>query len=220
MNSTYDYGMWVVVIFNIVLFGVFVLSFLKPKQKREWRSMGVFAAFLVALFVEMYGFPLTIYLLTSFLGSQYPALSPFSHDAGNLWAILLGGSAWLSGLFMLAGGAFTLFALIILGRAWKQIYNAKGELATTGLYGLVRHPQYSGMFLLILGFFIQWPTLITAVMAPVLVWIYYRLALKEEKDMETRFGDAYTSYRQLVPMFFPRLGKGRKIFRVREVKNF
>ncbi len=217
MNSGYDYGLWMVVLFNIVLFGIFVFSFLRPKLRREWRSMGVFAAFLVALFTEMYGFPLTIYLLTSYLGSRYPVLNPFSHDTGNLWAMLLGGSTWLSGLFMFVGGAFTFIALIILGRAWKQIHSANGELVTTGIYRLVRHPQYSGMFLLILGFFIQWPTLITAVMAPVLVWIYYRLALREEKDMQNRFGDSYASYRQRVPMFFPHLGNGRQIVKVREV---
>ena len=220
MKAPYDYGMWTMVVFNIGLFGIFVFSFLRPKLRREWRSMGVFAAFLVALFTEMYGFPLTIYLLTSYLGSRYPVVNPFSHDAGNLWAMLLGGSTWLSGLFMFVGGAFTFIALIILGRAWKQIHNAKSELVTSGLYGLVRHPQYSGMFLLILGFFIQWPTLITAVMAPVLVCIYYRLALREDKDTESRFGDSYTSYRQRVPMFFPRLGNGRQVVKVREVRHF
>ncbi len=219
MNTTYDYGLWTMVIFNIGLFGVFVLSFLRPKRGREWRSMGVFGAFLIALFTEMYGFPLTIYLLTSYLGSRYPVLNPFSHDTGNLWAMLLGGSTWVSGLFMLVGGALTLIALIILGRAWKQIHNANGALVTSGLYSHVRHPQYSGMFLLILGFFIQWPTLVTAVMGPVLVLIYYRLSLREEKDMENHFGDTYTSYRQQVPMFFPSLGNSRQIVKVREVRH-
>src|SRR4030067_2444878 len=118
VKTTYDYGLWPVVIFNLGLFGFFALSFLRPKLRREWRSMSVFAAFLVALFTEMYGFPLTIYLLTSYLGSRYPVLNPFSHDTGNLWAMLLGGSEWLSGLFMLVGGAFTFIALFILGRAW------------------------------------------------------------------------------------------------------
>lgn len=220
METGYDYGLWIMVIFNIGLFGVFVLSFLRPKKKREWRSMGVFAAFLTALFTEMYGFPLTIYLATSYLGSRYPVLTPFSHDAGNLWAIFLGGSAWLSGLFMLVGGAITLLALIILGRAWQEIHKTKGELVTSGLYRRVRHPQYSAMFLLILGFFIQWPTLITVVMAPVLIWVYYRLALREEKDMENHFGDSYSSYRQRVPMFFPRLGNGRQTVEVLEAKHF
>ncbi len=214
MKPGYDYGLWTMVILNVGLFGFFALSFLRPKLRREWRSMGVFAAFLVALFTEMYGFPLTIYLLTSYLGSRYPVLNPFSHDAGNLWAVLLGGSMWLSGLFMTVGGAFTLIALFILGRSWKQIHAANGQLVTIGIYRHVRHPQYSAMFLLILGFFIQWPTLITAVMAPVLVWLYHRLALKEEKEMESRFGDNYNSYIKRVPMFIPRLGTNRQIVRV------
>ena len=115
---------------------------------------------------------------------------------------------------MLIGGAVTLGALIILGLAWKQIHKEKGELVKSRLYGIVRHPQYSGMFLLILGFFIQWPTLITALMGPVLVWVYYRLAMREEKEMEKRFGESYISYRQRVPMFFPRLRNVQQIGRV------
>ena len=215
----YDYGLWTVVILNVGLFGLFVLSFLRPKLKREWRSLGVFTAFLVALFAEMYGFPLTIFLLTSYLGSRYPVLDPFSHVVGNLWAVMLGGSAWLSWLFMFTGGAVTLIALIVLGLAWKQIHKANGELVISRLYGIVRHPQYSGMFLLILGFFIQWPTLITALMGPVLVWVYYRLAIREEREMEKCFGESYISYRQRVPMFFPRLRNIQQIDRVQATRR-
>lgn len=218
MKSAYDYGLWSVVMFNVALFGLFALSFLRPKLRREWRSMGVFGAFLVALFTEMYGFPLTIYLVTSYLGSRYPVATPFSHEVGNLWAMLLGGSAWLSGLFMLVGGAITILALVILGRAWKQIHRANGEMVTSGLYRLVRHPQYSGMFLLILGFFAQWPTLITALMMPFLVWMYYRLARREETEMESRFGDSYRAYQRQTPMFLPHLGNDRRAAKAMEAR--
>ncbi len=204
MGSNYAYGLWTVVLFNIALFLFFGLSFIRPRGKREWRSMGVFSAFLVALFTEMYGFPLTIYLLTSVLGSRYPIFNPFTHTAGNLWAVLLGGSTLLANLFMGIGGIITVAALMILSVGWRQIHNSKGELVTDGIYGFVRHPQYSALFLLILGFMIQWPTFITVLMLPVLVFTYYRLARREERDMQEHFGEAYGKYHESVPMFLPR----------------
>jgi protein-S-isoprenylcysteine O-methyltransferase Ste14 len=95
--------------------------------------------------------------------------------------------------------------LVIMGKAWKQIHKANGELVTSGLYRLVRHPQYFGLFLITVGFLIQWPTIITAAMWPILMLMYYRLARREEKEIESRFGDQYVTYRQQVPMFWPRL---------------
>ncbi len=205
LDHVYAYQLWVAVILNAALVIFFVFSFLKPRGKWEWRSMGVFSAFAVALFTEMYGFPLTIYLLTSVLGSQYPVLDPFTHKNGHLWVALTGGSptTWMA--IMLVSNGIILAALMIMGAAWKQIHRASGELVTSGLYGRVRHPQYASLFLLTLGFLLQWPTLITVLMFPVLMLMYYRLALREEKEMETRFGERYLSYRRQVPMFIPRL---------------
>lgn len=204
-TGSYAYGMWPVVVINVGIFIFFALSFLKPKKRWEWRSMGVFSAFVVALFTEMYGLPLTIYILTSTLGSQYPVTNPFSHFNGNLWAVFTGGSVYLSASLMLLGGAAMIAGLIIMGKAWRQIHKANGQLVTSGLYRRVRHPQYSGLFLIIAGAFIQWPTLITVVMLPVLLLMYYRLARREEREMESRFGDQYGIYQQQVPMFWPRL---------------
>lgn len=206
MTESYHYGMWPVVAINAAIFIVFAVSFLKPKKGREWRSMGAFGGFTVALFTEMYGFPLTIYLLTSVLGSRYPVFEPFSHMNGNLWAVFLGGSVYLSGVLMFLGGAAMLAGLIILGKAWKQIHRAGGQLVTSGLYGRVRHPQYSGLFLIISGMFVQWPTIVTAAMVPALLLMYYRLARREEREMEGQYGPAYISYVQEVPMFLPRRG--------------
>ena len=84
------YGLWIMAILNAAVFIMFAFSFTRPRTDRDWRSFGAFSAFIVALFAEMYGFPLTIYLLSGWLGSRYPALDPFSHDAGHLWSTLLG----------------------------------------------------------------------------------------------------------------------------------
>ncbi len=205
MTESYAYGMWPLVMINAGIFIFFVLSFLKPKRRWEWRSMGAFTAFVVALFTEMYGFPLTIYMLTSILGSRYPATNPFSHLNGNLLAVFFGGSEYISGLLMFVGGAAMLVGLIIMGRAWKQVHKASGELVTSGIYDHVRHPQYFGLFLITVGMLIQWPTIITVVMWPILVFMYYRLARREEKEMADRFGEGYLAYQRKVPMLLPRL---------------
>ncbi len=205
MTEAYAYGMWPVAAVSIGIFIFFTLSYIKPKKRWEWRSMGTYSAFVVALFTEMYGFPLTIYILTSTLGSRYPVIDPFTHINGHLWVALAGGSPAVWVLVMLVSNVAMFGGLIIMGRAWKQIHKASGKLVTSGLYSRVRHPQYFALFLITVGMFIQWPTIITAAMWPVLMFMYYRLARREEKEMETNFGDQYATYRRQVPMFFPRL---------------
>jgi protein-S-isoprenylcysteine O-methyltransferase Ste14 len=195
--------MWPVAAVSVGIFIFFVLSYIKPKKGREWHSMGTYSAFVVALFTEMYGFPLTIYILTSALGSRYPVIDPFTHINGHLWVALAGGSTAVWMLVMLVSNIAMFGGLIIMGRAWKQIHGAKGELVTSGLYSRVRHPQYFALFLITVGMLIQWPTIVTAAMWPILMFMYYRLACREEKDMETQFGDQYATYRRQVPMFLP-----------------
>ena len=196
---------------NAGIFLFFVFSFLKPKKRWEWRSMGAFTAFVVALFTEMYGFPLTVYIFTSVLGSRYPAINPFSHVSGNLLAVFLDGSQLFSELFMALGAVVMFGGLWVMSRAWNQIHKANGEIVTSGIYDRVRHPQYFGLFLITVGMLIQWPTIITAVMWPMLMFMYYRLARREEKEMEDHFGDKYVDYRRKVPMFIPRLGTARPL---------
>ncbi len=97
--------------------------------------------------------------------------------------------------------------LAVMGRAWKQIHRAgRDEMVTTGLYRRMRHPQYFGLFLITVGMLVQWPTIVTAAMWPILMFMYYRLARREERGLEERFGNSYAAYRQRVPMFLPRLG--------------
>ena len=206
-SISYAYGFWSLVIVNIGLFAFFILSFLRPVKKREWRSMGATIAFFVALFAEMYGFPLTIYILTGFLGSKYPALNPFSHASGHLWLAFLGGGAAMMTIIHIISNGLVFIGFMIMWKAWKLIHGAKGELVTEGPYSYVRHPQYSGLFIIMISMLIQWPTIITALMFPVLVFAYYRLSKREESDMIKMFGDEYKRYIEKTPMFIPRLRK-------------
>ncbi|KAF0224638.1 MAG: hypothetical protein FD176_820 [Rhodospirillaceae bacterium] len=203
------YGLWLLVVVNSALFILFAFSFAKPQSKRDWRSLGAFSAFVLALFTEMYGFPLTIYLLSGWLGSRYPALDPFSHEAGHLWSTLFGLSGdphfsvlhILSTLLIAAG-------FIIVAKAWHVLHAAqsKGELATIGPYAVVRHPQYFGFIAVLLGFLLQWPTLLTLLMFPVLVVMYVRLARIEEREAAHHFPVRYPDYAAHVPAFIPRFG--------------
>ena len=88
MNHPPAYGLWFLVIINSLVFIIFAFSFTKPQSPRDWRSFGAFSAFIVALFTEMYGFPLTIYLLSGWLQTRYPQLDLFSHvkiEAKFIW---------------------------------------------------------------------------------------------------------------------------------------
>jgi protein-S-isoprenylcysteine O-methyltransferase Ste14 len=202
------YGLWTLVILNSAIFIIFAFSFFKPQTSRDWRSFGAFSAFLVALFAEMYGFPLTIYLLSGWLQSRYPGVNWFSHDAGHLLEMLFG---WRAnphfGPFHILSFAFIGGGFILISMAWKVLYQAQQQhrLATTGPYAWVRHPQYAGFVLVLFGFLLQWPTLLTLLMFPVLVVMYVRLARSEEREAMAAFGAAYERYRHAVPAFVPRL---------------
>lgn len=201
------YGLWPLVIINAAVFIIFAFSFTKPRTSRDWRSFGAFSAFLVALFTEMYGFPLTIYLLSGWLGNRIPGLDPFSHNTGHLWTTLLGwkGDPHFSPIHLLSDGLIV-SGFIVLSAAWKVLFKAQQthEVATAGLYTRVRHPQYVGFILIMLGFLIQWPTLPTLIMFPVLVTMYVRLARREERESLAEFGETYAAYAASTPAFVPR----------------
>lgn len=200
------YGLWSLVVINSVIFMIFAFSFTHPKTSRDWRSFGAFSAFIVALFTEMYGFPLTIYLLSGWLGNRYPALNPFSHDAGHLWHTLFGmkGNPHLDPFHILSN-VLIFIGFVFLASAWEKLYRAQREhmLATAGVYGYVRHPQYVAFMLIMFGFLLQWPTLLTFLMYPVLVWMYVRLARSEERDALREFGEEYVRYAAVTPAFIP-----------------
>lgn len=211
----YDYGFWTAVLANVLFFGLFVLAFLQPRRRVEWRSLGVFSAFLVALFAEMYGFPLTIYLLTGLLGRNYPAFFPFAHESGHLWVTLLGGGEGMLAIIHLISNSLMLGGLVLMGIGWWKIHRAKGALVTTGIYRPIRHPQYLALFAIILGSLIQWPTLPTLLMAPILLVVYSRLARREERELEGRFGEDYQRYKARTPAFLP-FRRPRRVLPVEE----
>ena len=203
------YGLWTLVVLNSLVFILFAFSFGKPRTPRDWRSFGAFSGFVVALFAEMYGFPLTIYLLSGWLQARYPGVDLLSHDAGHLWWTILGleGDPHSSPLHLLSyvfiGGGF-----VLLASAWNVLYQAqrKHQLATTGAYAYVRHPQYLAFIAIMFGFLLQWPTILTLAMFPVLVTMYVHLAHAEEKEVRQQFGAEYDRYAAQVPAWFPRLG--------------
>src|SRR5512133_764018 len=177
------YGLWMLVLFNSAIFLMFAFSFFKPQTALDCRTFGAFAAFIVALFVELYGFPLTIYLLSGWLQTRFPNLDLLSHNAGHLWSTLLGENADPHfGPLHIASYAFLGFGFYLLSSAWHVLYHAQRRhtLATSGPYARIRHPQYVAFVLILLGFLLQWPTLLTLAMFPVLLLMYGRLALTEE----------------------------------------
>ena len=201
------YGLWSLVLINSAVFILFAFSFFKPRTDRDWRSFGAFSAFVVALFTEMYGFPLTIYFLSGWLQSRYPDVDWFAHDSGHLLETLFGWKANPHlGPFHLLSFAFIFGGFILIAAAWRVLYEAQRRraLATTGSYARVRPPQYVGFVLIMFGFLLQWPTLLTLAMFPVLVWMYARLAKREEQEATAQFGEAYARYVEQVPAFIPR----------------
>lgn len=202
-----SYGLWSLVIINSLIFIIFAFSFAKPQSSRDWRSFGAFSAFLVALFTEMYGFPLTIYLLSGWLSSKFPEIDFLAHDSGHLLEMMFG---WRSnphfGPFHLLSSLFIGGGFWLLASAWKVLYQAQRNhaLAKTGAYARIRHPQYVGFVLIMFGFLLQWPTLVTLVMFPILVFMYVQLARSEERSAIAEFGDEYVRYANVTPAFFPR----------------
>ncbi|UZE46950.1 isoprenylcysteine carboxylmethyltransferase family protein [Rhodopseudomonas sp. P2A-2r] len=209
MNDSPAYGLWGLVLVNSVVFILFAYSFFKPQTTRDWRSFGAFSAFLVALFTEMYGFPLTIYFFSGWLQSHYPNVDWFSHDAGHLLEMMFG---WKTnphaGPFHVLSFAFIAGGFFLISVAWRALYVAqqRRKLATEGAYAYMRHPQYMGFILVMFGFILQWPTILTLAMFPVLVAMYVHLAHQEERDARAEFGEAYEQYAAVIPGWMPTFG--------------
>lgn len=208
--TSYGYGLWLLFFVNSAVFIIFAASFFHPRGERDWKAMGAFSSFIVALMAEMYGFPLTIYILSGWLGSRFESLT-LTHDGGHLWSELLGweGDPHLSP-FHLASYVVIGLGFWVIAAAWPVLLRAARDhkLATTGLYARVRHPQYVGFLAIMVGFLLQWPTIPTIVMFPILIVVYRRLSMHEEREVAAEFGTAWDDYAHRTPRFIPRRRTG------------
>lgn len=198
----FSYGDWTFVFVNVLLFVCFMIFFLMPRKRRDWLSLGVGKAFLVAFFTEMYGIPFTFYLLSSAFNFKTTGLNPILE--------FLGLGDYMLEVFWWVGVTLILMGLSLMFLGWKKIYHEGKNLVMNGIYKYSRHPQYLGVILICTGFLVSWPTLLTLAMYPVLVLAYYRLAKIEERKMVDKFGKLYENYKREVPMFLGLVKKSVK----------
>lgn len=198
-------GAWGLAVIVIVVVSWMLYRYLAPQSWKEWGRAGVVQAFIIAFYAEMYGFPLTIYFLSRFFG-----LDLVWTEGGNLWAQLFGTPmAHIVAMFL--GYAIVFGGAVMVADGWRRVHKARREqrLATGGVYARVRHPQYTGLFLIVFGEgIVHWPTIVSVIAFPVIVIIYTLLARREERQVIKEFGDEYRTYMQRVPMFIPRFNAG------------
>lgn len=200
------FGNWIGAAVWTLVFILF-LAFTPFYKKSQRKPASVYAAFVLALALEMFGVPLSMYVITWVLGKALPD--------GILWGHTLVQYIGLNGMYVAI--PMYLIGAVLIFFGWQRIYRqywskeqGKGQLVTTGIYRYIRHPQYTGFLLITFGMLCEWATLPMLLMYPVLVWLYARLAKREEADMREEFGPTYDDYRARTGMFLPRLLPARK----------
>lgn len=204
------YGNWPMVFMATALILFFVFFLTRPRRPGEWRSAGLTTAFFISLFTEMFGIPLTIYLLAPLWGVE-PNI--FGMHESHLWAYLLSRTGVMSlkagvYLVMVVSTGLILLGFTLVAAGWKEVYRGQAELVTTDLYGQLRHPQYLGLILVVVAFLIMWPTVLTVILAPFLIGRYILLAKEEDRELEEKFGEDFRRYKERVPGFIPSLLEG------------
>ncbi|MBN2482685.1 MAG: isoprenylcysteine carboxylmethyltransferase family protein [Candidatus Omnitrophica bacterium] len=191
-------GMFFLNVFIFCLLFPFLLYRKRPEHTRirSWKSKGMLTAFWISLFTEMFGFALGMYMFSPFF--QYPDFRRFivHQELIIRWVLLLGRIPVAFGIFLIIA-------------AWRKIYKGEG-LVTDGIYRFIRHPQYVGISLILVGWCISWPTFPTLLLLPILLFTYWRLALQEEKELLGEYPQAYADYMSRVPRFIPGRLKSKK----------
>lgn len=190
---------WFGVLFFTVIYSV-VLLFIPFYRKMDKKPAGTYFAFVIAFAIEMHGIPFSMYLISWVIGKNLPE--------GILWGHTMVTSIGFWGMYINIGCA--VIALFLILNGWYNIYkkywskeSGKGSLVKTGVYKYIRHPQYTGLLLLSFGMMVEWATLPLLLMYPVMIFMYVRLAKREERDMLNEFGDDYRKYMKSTKMFLP-----------------
>lgn len=203
-----SYFGWGIAAIMIVIASWIFYRFFAPSGWREWTGAGLVQAFIIALYAEMYGFPLTVYLLVRSFGIDREYVS------ANLWSTLLGLGETGMLISMIVGYTLVLIGIGLFIHGWREVYRARRQnrLVTGGLYRFARHPQYTGLFIALFGEgVVHWPTIFSVGLFPLIILAYYFLARKEERDMIHHFDDEYRAYMNRVPMFIPKWGQWRQM---------
>lgn len=186
---------WHIVILCILLFMAFLIP-LSYRRKANWVEYGLVSAFFVSLFIEMYGIPLTVLFASKYF------FTPGTHLPPNIITFSFLGVGFGMDVGMTYGAILMLIGMFIIILGWVKLYRStkKEGLVTDGIYAYSRHPQYLGFILIILGWLFGWPTIITVVLAPILIYKYIRVCKTEEKEILKEFSE-YNDYKENVPLF-------------------
>jgi len=188
IRNSFGTGGLIVINIVIVLAFIALLPYRHPNRS-AWKSHGVFAAFVIALMTEMFGWPLVLFLLSPLVEVPSIAHHVF-HRFGHTLAHI--------------GTGVSLMGVVLIGAGWVKIHRAEG-LVDDGIYQFMRHPQYTGIFLFTFGWILHWPSVITLALWPILIAAYVWLALQEEKHAHREYGEAYARYAARVKRFIPGL---------------